>query len=163
MSPPDGILSWNSLPVQSVAPADVSGYWLPGPTMPLGQFPRLCGVPLSRVQPIGSKSTGRILSSSSRSSRVSFQSDLVARRNGIDSSLGLLLPIAHEVSKVHFTRACLPATFRLQGLVTLLTVYSLRDRAGLISDRQRFWDSPCGAYSSRKVSLGFPKDGPVCR
>jgi hypothetical protein len=99
---------------------------LPDPTMPLGRFPRLCGIPFSRVQPIGSKSTGRILSSSSRSSRVSFQLDLVARRNGIDSSSGLPFPIAPAVSKVHFTRACLPATFRLQGLITLLTVYSLR-------------------------------------
>jgi len=28
--------------------------------------------------------------------------------------------------KVHVSRVCLPAVFRLQGLVTLLTVYSLR-------------------------------------
>ncbi len=46
---------------------------------------------------------------------------------------------------------CLPATFRLQGLATLLTVFSLRSRAGFVSTRQRSWDSPFGAFSSRKV------------
>jgi len=45
---------------------------------------------------------------------------------------------------------CLPATFRLQGLVTLLTAYSLRTRAGLVSYRRRSWDSPFGAFSSRE-------------
>jgi len=33
-----------------------------------------------------------------------------------------------------------PATFRLQGLLTLLTVYSSPTRAGSISIRQRSWD-----------------------
>jgi hypothetical protein len=51
---------------------------------------------------------------------------------------------------------CLPATFRLQGLATLLTAYSLRYRAGFLSHRQRSWDSPFGAFSSRKVSRPFP-------
>jgi len=46
--------------------------------------------------------------------------------------------------------------FRLQGLVTLLTVSSLRARAGFISRRQRSWDSPFGAFSSGKVSGPFP-------
>jgi hypothetical protein len=44
-----------------------------------------------------------------------------------------------------------PATFRLQGLLTLLTAYSLRSRAGLISYQQRSWDSPFGVFPSRKV------------
>lgn len=35
---------------------------------------------------------------------------------------------------------CLPATFRLQGLVALLTVYALRARAGFVSHRRRSWD-----------------------
>jgi hypothetical protein len=50
----------------------------------------------------------------------------------------------------------LPAVFRLQGLVTLLTVYSLRIRAGFVSHRQRSWDSPFGAFPSQKVSGPFP-------
>jgi hypothetical protein len=47
-----------------------------------------------------------------------------------------------------------PATFRLQGLGTLLTVYSLRSRAGYLSHRQRSWDSPFGAFPS---SLESPR------
>jgi len=49
---------------------------------------------------------------------------------------------------------CLPATFRLQGLVTLLTVYSLESRAGFLSHRQRSWDSPFG---------GLPLSSRSCR
>jgi len=51
---------------------------------------------------------------------------------------------------------CLPATFRLQGLVTLVTASSLRFRAGFVSHRRRSWDSPFGAFSFRKVSRPFP-------
>jgi hypothetical protein len=37
-----------------------------------------------------------------------------------------------------------------------LTVSSLRSRAGFVSHRQRSWDSPFGAFSSRKVSGLLP-------
>jgi hypothetical protein len=47
---------------------------------------------------------------------------------------------------------CLPASFRLQGLVTLLAVCSLRARVGLFSCRRRSWDSPFGVFPSRKVA-----------
>jgi hypothetical protein len=50
-----------------------------------------------------------------------------------------------------------PATFRLQGLVTLWAAYSFRALASFISRRQHSWDSPCGAFSSRKVSTAFPR------
>jgi len=50
-----------------------------------------------------------------------------------------------------------PATFRLQGLATLWAAYSFRALAGFVSRRQRSWDSPCGAFSSRKVSAAFPR------
>jgi hypothetical protein len=56
-----------------------------------------------------------------------------------------------------------PTTFRLQGLATLLTAYSLRSRAGLVSYRQRSWDSPFGAFSSRKGSGLLPPDDPTYR
>jgi len=46
---------------------------------------------------------------------------------------------------------CLPATFRPQGLITLSAVYSLRTPAGFISHQRRSWDSPFGAFPSRKV------------
>jgi hypothetical protein len=58
---------------------------------------------------------------------------------------------------------CLPATFRLQGLVTLLTAYSLRFRAGSVSHRRRSWDYPFGAFFSRKVSPCYHADAPTCR
>jgi hypothetical protein len=51
----------------------------------------------------------------------------------------------------------LPAAFRLQGLATLLTAYSLRAPAGFISHRRRSWDSPFGAFPFRKVSAAFPR------
>jgi len=67
-------------------------------------------------------------------------------------------------SEVHWPRT-LPAsaTFRLQGLVTLWAAYSLRAHAGFISHRPRSWDSPFGAFSSRKVSARFRAEGPTCR
>jgi len=58
---------------------------------------------------------------------------------------------------------CLPATFRLQGLVTLLTGFSLQSRAGFISSRQRSWDYPFGAFSSGKVPRRFRLDAPTYR
>jgi hypothetical protein len=89
---------------------------------------------------------------------------LANRPQPASSSLGLLLPTAHEESKVHRLRVCQPATFRLQGLITLLTAYSLRSRAGFLSHRQRSWDSPFGAFSSRKVVTGvFHPAGPTYR
>jgi len=59
-------------------------------------------------------------------------------------------------SKVYLTRVRPPTTFRLQGLVTLLAIYSLRSRAGFFSHRRRSWDSPFGVFSFRKVSELLP-------
>jgi hypothetical protein len=56
-----------------------------------------------------------------------------------------------------------PATFRPQGLVTLSTVFSLRTRAGLVSCRQRSWDSPFEAFPSQKVPVRFRPDEPTYR
>jgi hypothetical protein len=49
-----------------------------------------------------------------------------------------------------------PATFRLQGLVTLLAVSSLGFRAGFVSHRQRSWDSPFGGFPFREAATAFP-------
>ena len=59
-------------------------------------------------------------------------------------------------SKVHLSRVCPPATFRLQGLVALLAVYSLRGLAGFVSHRQHSWDSPFGGFASGEVSDLLP-------
>jgi hypothetical protein len=52
-----------------------------------------------------------------------------------------------------------PAAFRLQGLGTLLTVFSLAFRAGFVSHRQRSWDSPFGGFLSREVFAAFRLEG----
>jgi hypothetical protein len=49
----------------------------------------------------------------------------------------------------------LPATFRLQGLVTLLTACSLQARAGFVSHRRRSWDSPFGASPPARYPKRF--------
>jgi hypothetical protein len=56
----------------------------------------------------------------------------------------------------------LPATFRLQGLATLVAGCSLRSRAGFVSHRQRSWDSPFGA-TLHQVSGRFRTDAPTYR
>jgi hypothetical protein len=56
-----------------------------------------------------------------------------------------------------------PATFRPQGLTTLSAAYSLRAPAGFLSPRRRSWDSPFGAFSSRKVSTRLREEGPTYR
>jgi hypothetical protein len=80
-----------------------------------------------------------------------------------DSSHGLSLPTAHAESKVHLRKAYLPIAFRPQGLTTLSAVSSLRNLAGFVSHRQHSWDSPFGAFSSRKASGGFPPEEPTYR
>jgi hypothetical protein len=87
----------------------------------------------------------------------SYHRDLVRQPQPADSSHGLSLPSAHQGSEVYLTRARPPATFRPQGLVTLSTVCSLRAPAGFVSHRRRSWDSPFGAFSSRKVPAAFPR------
>jgi len=58
--------------------------------------------------------------------------------------------------------AC-PLRIRLQGLVTLLTVFSLRGPAGFLSRRRRSWDSPCEAFSTCKVTARLRDVEPTCR
>jgi hypothetical protein len=85
------------------------------------------------------------------------QHNLACRTKPGGSSHGLSFPTALEDSEIHLPRALpTPVTVRLQGLVTLWAVYALRGRAGFVSHRRRSWDSPFGAFSSRKVSDPFP-------
>jgi hypothetical protein len=94
---------------------------------------------------------------------------LVAAATG--SSRELLFPSAHagfdgpRQGRALRCRAGVPhpASFRLQGLVTLLTACSRRNRADLVSCRQRSWDSPFGAFSSDEVETRFRASGPTCR
>jgi hypothetical protein len=76
--------------------------------------------------------------------------------SAIRSSHGLWLPTAHTGDSRSACREFSQlATFRLQGLVTLLTVYSLESRAGSVSHRRRSWDSPFGGFTSRERSQPF--------
>jgi hypothetical protein len=61
-----------------------------------------------------------------------------------------------EIEGPHDASRAGPALFRLQGLVTLLAAYSLRSLAGFLSRRQRSWDSPFEAFSSRRSTRAFP-------
>lgn len=69
-----------------------------------------------------------------------------------------------QESKVHrFVGFSLPTAFRLQGLGTLLTAFSLRSRAGSVSHRRRSWDSPLRSLTVPQVSSRFRLKGPTCR
>lgn len=57
----------------------------------------------------------------------------------------------------------LPATFRPQGLVTLSTAYALLTLAGLVSCRRRSWDSPFGAFPTRKAFRRYHHPEPTYR
>ena len=74
----------------------------------------------------------------------------------IRSSHGLWLPTAlGGIRGPLIAGQSLPATFRLQGLVTLLTAFSLESRAGFVSHRQRSWDSPFEGFPFREISTAF--------
>jgi hypothetical protein len=49
------------------------------------------------------------------------------------------------------------AKFRLQGLFTLLTAYSLESRAGFVSHRLRSWDSPLRRFILPQGITAFPR------
>jgi hypothetical protein len=64
------------------------------------------------------------------------------RSDGIGSSPGLSLPSTLAGTGGPLSAGFAhPATFRLQGLATLLTVFSPRNLAEPVSSRQRSWDS----------------------
>jgi hypothetical protein len=82
----------------------------------------------------------------------------------VKSSHGLSLPTAHGRIRGPLLASSEPlARFRLQGLVTLLTAYSLESRAGFVSHRRRSWDSPFGGFTFRERSRPFGREEPTCR
>jgi hypothetical protein len=143
--------------VQSSRPAEVLPLLVRHSHFAAGLFLG-CVVFLQRASAGHCSASSRTLSSSFASLQSITQQNLASQPQPANSSHGLLFPSAHEESKVHLTRASQPATFRLQGLATLLTAYSLRSRAGFVSHRQRSWDSPFGGSPSRKVSGVLPPE-----
>jgi hypothetical protein len=140
-------------PVQSIARRVVSLVWVLRSHSAVSRFLGCVvfphGAAPDRLEP--DASSQRV----TRSYRVSHERVPARRPQPSSTSHGLSVPTAHQGTAVHLTRACQPATFRLQGLVTLLTAYSRRARASLVSCRQRSWDSPFGAFSSCEVHAAF--------
>jgi hypothetical protein len=154
--PPRVVLLWNRVLVQSVSPVEVSlllvkrSRFAVSPCLGCAVFPQ-------RMLLVTSESSqNRSSLRASPSFRVLPNCTYLILPQQGRSSHGLLFPTAHEGSQVHLTRVCRPATFRLQGLVTLLTVSSLPSRAGFISHRQRSWDFPFGGFPSQAASGAFP-------
>jgi len=149
--------SQNWLLVQSFRPAEVSPLLVLRSHCAVGHFLG-CVVFLQRTA--RSQLSKRYILSSSFAFLQSFaQRDLVRPPQQAHTSHGLSFPSAHQDLAVHLPRALpQPATFRLQGLATLLAVYSRRARAGFVSHRRRSWDSPFGAFSSRKVPAAFASE-----
>lgn len=147
--------SRNSLLVQSFEPAEVPRLLVPRSHFAVGHS--LGFVVFLRRTTLATLSGQRILSSSFAFLQSLAQHNLARRPKPGGSSHGLSFPTALEDSEIHLPRAVpAPARVRLQGLVTLWAVYALRARAGFVSHRRRSWDSPFGAFSSRKVSAPFP-------
>jgi len=90
---------------------------------------------------------------------------LAGRPKPAGSSRGLSIPTAHSrPGGPLYAGLPYPATVRLQGLATLVTAYALQARAGFVSHRQRSWDSPFGAFPSRRGTDRLsPADEPTCR
>jgi hypothetical protein len=142
-SPPRRILSWTALVVQSDSFAAYRGN---GFAIPLRRwpFPRPWGFPRANAGRLRVNASTPHLSSTS----VVLQSisrpilAALAAQGGHTAPLLGFASLQHVLAaRVHFTRAVpRPATVRLQGLVTLLTVFSPCRLAGLVSSRQRSWD-----------------------
>jgi hypothetical protein len=92
------------------------------------------------------------------------QLTLADRPQSISSSHELFVPSAHvRIEGLPYRELYVPTTFRLQGLITLLTACSLRSLAGFVSHRQHSWDSPLRSLTSRQVFKRFRLKGPTYR
>jgi hypothetical protein len=157
-SPPEVVLFWNWSLVQSMTPAEVSLLLVLRSRFAVSTCLG-CAVFLPRAAAddcLGYRP--RPLVELHLSSRV-LPSNTYSAAATAKSSHGLPLPSALEEFEVHCARASQPASFRLQGLATLLTAYSLESRAGFVSHRQRSWDSPFGGFPSRRISAAFQLRG----
>jgi len=149
------VLLWNRLPVQSFDPLKYRRYCFCDPALPLALASAVRFF-LSRVWLALLSYQSTPLFEFGPSSRVLPSHTYPSRRSGSGPLMGFssLQHMRHRRSTCR--GVCPPATFRLQGLVTLLASYSLRSLAGSVSHRQRSWDSPFGGFSSRKVSGALP-------
>jgi hypothetical protein len=105
-----------------------------------------------------SSSRRRRLSSRVLTSTATSPAHRQGRRTDRSTSPGLLRPFntCQRRGSTVGRRCHAPATFRLQGLATLVTVCSPRRLAGLVSSRQRSWDFPLRSILLPGGGLGFP-------
>jgi len=154
-SPPGSVLSELAARSEFLARRSITGYWFCDPAAPLAissalrfSFNALPGHVKQPVRPLFEF----------RSPSESCPACPSPPPKQANSSHGLCLPSALvKHGGPHHPGPAWPSSVRLQGLVTLLTAYSLRARAGSFSHRQRSWDSPFGAFASRKVPATFPQ------
>jgi hypothetical protein len=102
--PPEVVLFWNWLSVQSVWPTKVSHYWFRDPALPLAPLPRPCGFPLIGCRRLPFKLPTASSPRTSPSFRV-LPGNTYSAISMAESSHGLLLPSAHQDPEVHFSRA----------------------------------------------------------
>jgi hypothetical protein len=111
-------------------------------------FPQLCGFPFpsagSGSLPVRPAASWAFLQSVPRLT-------LAGLHPPSGSSHGLFPPTAPvRFEGPHHSRFPHPPSFRLQGLSTLVPVYSLRILVRPVSSSPRSWGSPFGAFSSEK-------------
>jgi hypothetical protein len=148
--PPDVVLSWNCLPVQSAAPATYRPHWFCDPTTPLAAAPVLW---VSATDTAGGcfKPPGSNLSAGFAFLQSLDHPTLAASPLAGRHLSWAFAPYSTSGSPSPLRRALPSRRFRLQGLATLLTVSSSASLADLVSDRQRSWGSPFGAFSSQRA------------
>jgi len=148
--PSTGFLSWSWLLVQRSMSVAYRSHRFCDPAAPLVLTPVL-RVSASNTAGWCFSPPGSSLSASSTLLQ-SLPSDTSSSTAAWSASPALLCPSAHSACRVHYERALPAHRFRLQGLVTLLTVSSSTDLASHISDQQHSWASPFEAFSSRRAS-----------
>ena len=166
-SPPRCILSWNSPVVQSTYVRRVARILVRVPTSPLAISSALW-FSATNTDRAGLEARSYLSSTWAflqSLSRLSLAGPFCRNRISTGSSHGLFVPTTLAgVGGPPFAGRAKPASFHLQGLVTLLAVYSPRNLAGLVSSRQRSWDSSLRSVplsrGGRRVSAS-PE--PACR
>ncbi len=149
MFPSIGFLSWSWLLVQRSMSVAYRPYRFCDPAAPL-VFTPVMRVSASDTAGWYFKPPGSSLSASSTLLQ-SLTSDTSSSTAAWSASLALLRPSAHPACRVHYERALPARRFRLQGLASLLAVFSSTGLASHISDRQHSWASPFEAFSSRRA------------
>jgi len=139
-----------------LTPGQYRGHWFRGPTSPLGRFPGLVVFRKNRATTNPLKNSPLTLSGFRFPPEFSLASPsrLCRRRRRYRHLSWASPPFSTSWERGSTVRGfAAPATFHLQGLITLLAVYSPRTRAGLVSCRQRSW-----AFALRSFPLpkGIP-------